>query len=148
MSSKPFSLKSLSFVAVQFIAIAYLILTGYIFVSPPLIWLEITGILIILWAVLIMRPHRVSPLPDLRRNARLVTNGPYRYVRHPMYTGVILIATAWLLDHITLTRTGAWLILLSDLVAKAIYEETLLRKRFPDYSAYKRQTKRMIPFVY
>jgi protein-S-isoprenylcysteine O-methyltransferase Ste14 len=140
--------KSLLFVAVQFLCIGYLILTGHLFVAPSLIWLELAGIGIVLWAVFVIRPHRVNPLPDLRRNARLVTRGPYRWVRHPMYTGVLAIALAWLLDTFTGGRLIATTILAADLLAKASYEETLLRKRFPEYAAYAKRTKRMIPFVY
>jgi protein-S-isoprenylcysteine O-methyltransferase Ste14 len=141
-------MKSLAFVAIQFICIAYFILTGHIFVAPSLIWIELAGIAIALWAVFIMRPRHVNPLPDLRRGARLLTTGPYRYVRHPMYTGVILIALAWLLDNFTAGRLVAAVVLLTDLLLKAAYEESLLRKRFPEYAAYQKRTKRMIPFVY
>lgn len=140
--------KSFLFVTIQFVCLIYLIGTGHIFVAPSLIWIELTGIWIILWAVLVMRPHRVTPLPDLPRNARLLTHGPYRWVRHPMYTGVLLIVLAWLLDNFTLGRFIAASVLLADLALKAVYEESLLRKRFPQYPAYQKRTKRIIPFVY
>jgi protein-S-isoprenylcysteine O-methyltransferase Ste14 len=141
-------LKSLLFVAVQFICIGYLILTGHLFVAPSIIWIELAGIGIALWAVLTVQPHRVNPLPDLRRNARLVTRGPYRWVRHPMYTGVLLVALAWLLDSFTGDRLLASLVLTADLMAKAMHEESLLRKRFPEYAAYQKRTKRIVPFLY
>jgi protein-S-isoprenylcysteine O-methyltransferase Ste14 len=141
-------IKSLLFVAVQFTCIAYLILTGRLLVAPSLIWIELAGIAVMLWAVFTVRPRHVNPFPDLHRNARLITAGPYRFVRHPMYSGLGLIATAWLLDHLTFGRIIAGLILLADLLAKAAYEESLLRQRFPEYAAYQRRTKRMIPFVY
>jgi protein-S-isoprenylcysteine O-methyltransferase Ste14 len=140
--------KSMLFVAVQFLCLGYFVVTGHIFVAPSIIWIELAGIAVALWAVLTVRPNRVNPFPDLRRNTRLVMRGPYRWIRHPMYTGVLLVALAWLLDNLTLARLLVGLVLLADLLAKANYEESLLRKRFPEYVAYQKRTKRLIPFVY
>jgi len=90
----------------------------------------------------------LTPFPEPRANARLVTRGPYRWVRHPMYTSVLLIALAWVLDQPTFVRALVWLVLLADLLTKLEYEETLLAHRFPEYVAYRKRTQRLIPRVY
>ncbi len=135
-------------VGVQLLCIAYILLTGYWFASPTWIWLEIFGGTLGAWAVVTMKPHRVSPLPQPRREARLVTRGPYRWIRHPMYAAVLSITLALVIDHAKPLRLVAWTILLGDLLLKMQYEETLLARRFPEYAAYRKRTKRLIPFVY
>jgi protein-S-isoprenylcysteine O-methyltransferase Ste14 len=78
----------------------------------------------------------------------LVTTGPYSRVRHPIYSGIILamIGTAiavswyWLLAVVLL---GAYF------VYSAVMEERYMAGLFPDtYSAYKRSTKMLVPFVF
>jgi len=115
---------------------------------PPWIWLELTGLGILVWAIVTMKPHRVSPLPAVRPNSKLVTAGPYRWIRHPMYTGVLLTMGALVLDQWTIGRGGVWMILLVDLVIKLHYEEGLLRERFPEYATYQQQSRKIFPFVY
>jgi protein-S-isoprenylcysteine O-methyltransferase Ste14 len=82
-----------------------------------------------------------------KADPELVTTGPYRSVRHPIYTGIILalMGTAvainwyWL---IAVAVPGAYFIY------SALAEERYLARRFPDtYPAYKRTTWMLIPFV-
>ena len=141
-------MKSVVLVAVQLLTIGYLLLTGPWLATPTWAGLELVGMAVAAWAVVTMKPHRISPLPDVRRNARLVTQGPYRFIRHPMYTGILLALLALVLDHPTPARVIVWLIMLADLVVKLDYEERLLRKRFPEYASYQCRTKRLLPFVY
>jgi protein-S-isoprenylcysteine O-methyltransferase Ste14 len=76
----------------------------------------------------------------------LVNQGIYRYIRHPIYTGDILLLIGLEL------ALNSWLVLavaipLLIAVKQTMTEEALLARVFPDYSAYCRQTKRFIPFI-
>jgi protein-S-isoprenylcysteine O-methyltransferase Ste14 len=133
---------------VQLVCMLFIPLTGYWFASPTWIWFEMLGIALGAWSLATMKPKYMHPLPEPRKDARLVTSGPYRWLRHPMYTAVLVATLALVIDHPTPVRWIAWLILLADLVVKLEYEETLLARRFADYAAYRQRTKRLIPFVY
>ena len=82
-----------------------------------------------------------TPLPD----ATLKTGGLYRWVRHPIYTGVLGLAVpSALLARSWLALVGAvGLVVLFD--RKARFEEALLARRYPDYAAYAAVTPRFLP---
>ena len=142
------TIRSVTLVVVQLLALAYLVLTGPLIVWHPLVWLEILGCALGGWAIYVVKPRHVRVLPEVDRKAHLVTKGPYRFIRHPMYMSVLLVTLAWLLDRVTLARLVVWFIVVADLVAKLQYEERLLAKRFSEYAAYQRRTKRLIPFLF
>ena len=76
----------------------------------------------------------------------LVTHGIYRYIRHPIYTGDILLLVGLEL------ALNSWLvvavfILLLLIIRQALAEEALLARAFPDYNAYRARTHRFIPFL-
>jgi len=99
------------------------------------------------WAVLTMPRRTLNVLPDVRAGAQLVTTGPYRYVRHPMYTAVLILFLAYVFDDPSPLRLGLWLALLVDLWLKLGYEEELLGRHFSEYRAYRKRTARLIPFL-
>jgi protein-S-isoprenylcysteine O-methyltransferase Ste14 len=84
----------------------------------------------------------------LKENHELIVRGPYRLVRHPIYTGLLsmVIATAIQQGHI---GGIIGLILISvSLWIKSSHEEEVMRKQFPDqYPAYRERVKRIIPFI-
>jgi protein-S-isoprenylcysteine O-methyltransferase Ste14 len=90
-----------------------------------------------------------SFVPKADQTAGLVTAGPYRFVRHPIYLGLIMLAVGEALAF------GSWPALLIVLVGivpgfvwRARAEETLLRNTFGErYEAYRRRTKMIIPYV-
>jgi protein-S-isoprenylcysteine O-methyltransferase Ste14 len=81
-------------------------------------------------------------LPD----QSLTTNGIYRYIRHPIYTGDILLLTGLELALNSWLVIGA-LVPLVVAVKHALAEEALLSHVFPGYAKYCRRTKRFIPFI-
>ena len=109
--------------------------------------MEIAGILLGIWAIVVMGWRNVNVSPLVKRDARLVTKGPYASIRHPMYSAVLLTLWPLIIDRYSLFRLAVGLILTVDLLLKIRYEEGLLKKRFPEYEAYMKVTKRLIPFV-
>jgi protein-S-isoprenylcysteine O-methyltransferase Ste14 len=100
------------------------------------------------WAVKHNRPGNFNIRPESRAGALLITSGPYRLVRHPMYTGVLLFGVGVVVLSPTLWRMAAWLALLAVLIAKAKIEEAALRRQFADYEAYGRGRRFLVPGVW
>ncbi|MBM4134604.1 MAG: isoprenylcysteine carboxylmethyltransferase family protein [Nitrospira sp.] len=140
--------KSFLLVGAQFLCLGVLLVTG------PLLpdglaerALVGVGLGLAVWALVTMSPRSLTAFPDVRPGGVLATNGPYRYIRHPMYTAVLLLTLGLVLGHASLLRLIVWLVLAVNLWVKLSYEERLLAQRFPDYPAYRAGTKRLIPFL-
>jgi protein-S-isoprenylcysteine O-methyltransferase Ste14 len=138
-------------VAAQAVLILALVLLPSGDAWPTPAWLEVSGLVIggvgAVWAIIaaLRLGERLTPTPVPRDGGQLRTNGPYAHVRHPIYTGVLLIVVGIIL------RSGSALVLALGLAtiaffhAKARFEEGLLVERFPEYRAYAERTPRFVP---
>lgn len=142
-------LKSYILVGIQFGTLAVLAATGPWLARHPL-WLtmEIAAFVLAAWAIQTMRIRHLNVLPEVRQGSRLVREGPYRWIRHPMYAAILLGALALVLDAPSPFRWFVYAVLASDLLVKLHYEERLLAAAFPAYRAYQETSKRLIPFLY
>jgi protein-S-isoprenylcysteine O-methyltransferase Ste14 len=116
-------------------------------------WLQVIGLAVFLlglalaiWARVYLGRNWGMPMSQ-KVDPELVTTGPYRRVRHPIYSGIILamIGTAiaislyWL---VAVVLIGAYFLY------SAVVEERSMARLFPDsYPEYKRSTKMLIPFI-
>ena len=105
------------------------------------------GVALGLWAMLVMGRH-LRIMPEPAADAKLLRRGPYRLVRHPMYSAVVLAATGWLLCDFSWPRLACLAALLPVLAFKAAREERMLGEKFSDYAAYRATTRRFIPWVW
>ena len=143
------SVKSAVLVAVQVAAIGGLVFTGPIFPQPWILQvLVVAGFAIIVSSLFMLRPRNLNVAPEVRSGGELITNGPYRFVRHPVYSGGVLVCLTWVIGDFTWLRLGALAILLVDLAIKIPYEEKFLLEAFSDYDQYRQRTKKLVPFLF
>jgi protein-S-isoprenylcysteine O-methyltransferase Ste14 len=92
--------------------------------------------------------RNLTPFICPKADAVLLAKGAYRLVRHPIYSGLLLMSFGWgLWVHGWLTLCYAVLLfLIFDI--KSRKEEVFLIQKFPGYLAYSRRIKRLIPFMY
>ena len=117
----------------------------------PIVWAAATlcviGVAFAIWARVTLG-RNWSGVVTLKKGHELVERGPYRFVRHPIYTGIITMffATALALGH--LAGFAATLLMFASFWIKLRREEQLMLQQFPEqYAAYRRRAKRIIPFV-
>ena len=107
----------------------------------------VLGVLFAIWARLHLG-RNWSPAPAIKDRHDLVTSGPYRWVRHPIYSGVIAAAFG---ASLTGTFFGMAVFVVASLVffSRIGREERIMLDLFPDtYPAYRMRTKKLIPFVW
>ena len=78
----------------------------------------------------------------------LITHGPYRHVRHPIYTALSVFAWAGALANPSPLSIALAALVTGAAVARMLCEERLLVRAYAGYPAYAHRTKRMIPFVF
>jgi protein-S-isoprenylcysteine O-methyltransferase Ste14 len=107
----------------------------------------IVGLLIGLWAINHNKRGNFNIQPKLKEGCQLVTTGAYNYIRHPMYTSVIIMMFAVLVSTPTLLELSFFSILIMVLVLKAKREERLWCGHDEEYIVYKKRTKLFIPYI-
>ncbi len=136
-------------VAIQFAGIAFFVLTGNSYPQNGIVLvLEIVSVVVGLWAILAMKLHTVTVLPSVKKGGQLCTSGPYRVIRHPMYTAVLLLLLAFLLNNYSHTGLVVFVVVLVDLIVKMNVEEKILIAHYTNYKDYMIGTKRIVPFLY
>jgi protein-S-isoprenylcysteine O-methyltransferase Ste14 len=105
------------------------------------------GFIIGLSAIIAMKLDNFNIQPALKSQHKLITNGIYHWIRHPMYTSVLTLCLALTLSNNHLFSQLALLALAIILILKSNLEEKLLTQRFSDYPTYKKKTGRFIPFL-
>ena len=92
--------------------------------------------------------RNLTPLPRPKNNAELVVTGAYRIVRHPIYSGLTFMAFGWGLWLHSWPTIMYALLLFVFFDVKSRREERWLMEKFPEYAAYRKRVRRLIPFVY
>ncbi|MBN2009818.1 isoprenylcysteine carboxylmethyltransferase family protein [candidate division KSB1 bacterium] len=129
------------------IAILYLLITGNIFsASPFVIGAQVLAIGISVWARRSFKSGGFNIHAE-PKGEQLIVSGPYKYIRHPMYTSALLLIWSSVLSHLSPLEVGIGVIVTTSAFVRIAVEEQFLRARFADYENYSYTTSRIIPFL-
>ena len=103
---------------------------------------------VLFFASLVRLGRGLTPLPYPKDGAELVQTGPFALVRHPIYSGGLVLGFGWALWVQSWLTLGYAVVLFVFLDAKSRREERWLVERFPAYATYRRRVRKLIPFVY
>ncbi len=143
------SKRSFILIIIQFGCFAFFLFSKSLIAYDAWIVFQIIGFILSSWGVLAMKIGNFNVQPEVKLNALFRNNGPYRIIRNPMYTGLILFFSASIISNYSNLRLAILTVLIIVFLEKIKLEEQFLSERFGEvYLAYKKKTYRLIPFVY
>ena len=147
-----FAATRIGIILIALLALRLGVLRGHEATNNPALWgiglaVFLFGLGLAVWARLYLGRNWGMPMTE-KAEPELVRTGPYRYVRHPIYSGILLgmagtavaVSVYWLIAVVVL---GGYFIY------SAFIEERNMTRLLPDaYPEYKRSTKMLIPFIF
>lgn len=136
-------------VLLQFSCLTYLVFFTDLIGHGVLLIIQIIGFSLALWSVFVMGIGRFNIQPEVKTEAKLITKGPYKVLRNPMYSGLILFFGASVFKNLDLIDLSVFVLLIIVLVYKIILEEKYLFQKFgTSYDEYKEKSFRLFPYLY
>ena len=137
------------FVYAQFALIAWLVLVPS--ANGTIVSTYVGGVLLIAPGLVLLyfaeralgKNLTISPVP--KEEAQHVEAGVYKFVRHPIYSGILLAGLGTVVQSLDLEKAFVWLALLVVLNFKAAFEEKLLTAKYSTYTDYMSRTGRFVP---
>lgn len=113
-----------------------------------LLIIQLLGLIVASWAIFEMQKSKINIAPTPREGATLVDTGIYKWIRHPMYTSLLMVFIPMIIENQTTINLALFLFFAINLILKLEYEETLLVQFFPNYQDYKKRSFKIIPYIY
>jgi protein-S-isoprenylcysteine O-methyltransferase Ste14 len=145
--------KDYLYVSIQFVLFAaYMLPIRFVewMVAPIAKWfglgVAVLGLLIDLLAFLQLNTN-LSPYPTPKAGGELVQTGLYAYIRHPIYTGILLLTFGYAIHEVSDYKILVSIALLVLFYFKTSYEEKRLEAVYPEYPAYRQRVGRFLPLI-
>jgi protein-S-isoprenylcysteine O-methyltransferase Ste14 len=115
--------------------------------NPIGIAIQIAAVLFMIWGrtTLGLRSFHAGANPTA---GKLITTGPYRIVRHPIYAAILYFVWTAGISYPSILNITLVLVATGALLVRIFAEEHFLRARYPEYEAYSARTKRVIPYIF
>ena len=126
----------------------FLIFNNYVISKNPItIIIQLFSFFLMIWARVTFK-SRSFHLTANPTEGDLVTNGPYRWLRHPIYAAAIYFSWACLIAFPKIEVLVAVLFITAGLFTRILLEEKALNKVYPEYAEYSKRAKKLIPFIF
>lgn len=133
---------------ISIIGLLYLIKNESIISNNPIaISIQIVSVVLMIWARVVFGLKSFNASSNTIKE-KLVTNGPYKFLRHPIYAAIIYFFLGCIIAFPNLKTLITVLIIIICTYARMLFEEKELHETYKDYTEYSRKAKRIIPFLF
>lgn len=115
--------------------------------SPVAIAFMVAGLALVTWARITFGWRSLHAGSSATKGG-LVTSGPYRWVRHPIYAGAMLAMVGVLIGHHDRAAVVAVAMVVAALVVRIVAEERSVVRMYPEYASYAQRTKRLVAWLF
>jgi protein-S-isoprenylcysteine O-methyltransferase Ste14 len=115
--------------------------------GPVTIAIQVAAAALMVWARVTFGKRSFHAVANPTEGG-LVTNGPYRYLRHPIYAAALYFLWAGIAAHLSIANVIVALVATAGLAVRILAEETLIAGKYPEYAGYAARTRRVVPFVF
>lgn len=110
-------------------------------------FLALAGVLFIAWTIFVNR--FAARTIRVEEGQRVISSGPYRFLRHPMYAGLILTQLAMPVALGSVVTLPLFVLLIPFYVVRLLNEEKVLLRDLPGYAEFCQHTRyRLVPFIW
>jgi protein-S-isoprenylcysteine O-methyltransferase Ste14 len=114
--------------------------------EPIAVAVQLLAVALMLWARWTFRWRSFHAAANPTEGG-IVTSGPYRYWRHPIYAAILYFVWAGVADHAMPLAAALALLATAALAVRMTAEERLLAARYPEYRDYAARTRRIVPYI-
>lgn len=130
------------------VTMLYLLISGNLLSPSPLvIAIQVLALALGIWARRTFKAGQFSTGAETK-DGQLLMSGPYKFIRHPIYTTVLTLVWSSVIGHPSLTTLIVSVIMTVVTVIRIATEEQFLRARYQGYAEYSQATKRIVPFIF
>ena len=141
--------RSFIHVFIQFSTILIIVFPIDIKGKIPTYFLSILpAILLGMWSIWAMRKSALTVMPEPGFKFSLVSKGPYKVIRHPMYTSLFVFLIPFVIYEFNYMNLAFFILFGINQVLKIFHEERLLVEKEPGYLLYMSKTWRLIPVLF
>jgi protein-S-isoprenylcysteine O-methyltransferase Ste14 len=139
---------SLLGLVIAVLGLVYLIRKDHILSENPVsIIIQIASIALMIWARFTFGLRSFHATANTTKG-KLVTTGPYHFLRHPIYASIIYFTWASVISYPFLDTVAAVILISGGLFVRMILEEKSLKLTYDNYAEYSKHAKRIIPYLF
>lgn len=123
-----------------------LLISGNLFSINIFLVLQLLAAAVMPWARRSFQPGQFN-IHAVPKEGPMISSGPYKFIRHPMYASALVIIWSGILGHLSVINFIVGVVVPVVISLRIITEEKALRANFPSYIDYSHKTKVIIPYI-
>ncbi len=125
----------------------FLLISGNLFSVNPFFLVQVLAIAMMPWARRSFQPGQFNIHAE-PNEGKLISSGPYKFIRHPMYASTLVIIWSGILGHFSQINLIVGVIVTIVISIRMMVEEQYLIEIYPEYADYSQKTKMIVPFIF